>query len=114
LQCRAAHRVLSSPLVELGRADITAHVDWTSLAERAEDCGLSLIGFTDQYHFVTGLLEDCAPRESERRALQTLLHPELLGTRFQYLSFGKNVSEHQLAGFRFARDARGGLGLEGT
>jgi SAM-dependent MidA family methyltransferase len=109
LQCRANHGVLSSPLVEIGRADITAHVDWTSIAERAEEEGLSLLGFTDQHHFVTGLLEDCAPRESERRALQTLLHPEMLGTRFQYLALGKGVPERKLCGFRFARDARKAL-----
>jgi SAM-dependent MidA family methyltransferase len=33
LQCRAQHRVLSSPFEEIGRADITAHVEWTSVAE---------------------------------------------------------------------------------
>jgi SAM-dependent MidA family methyltransferase len=105
LQCRAGHRTVSSPLVDIGRVDMTAHVDWTSIAERAEQHGLALIGFTDQHHFITGLLSGRAPHESERRALQTLLHPELLGTRFQYLALGKKVPEHQLSGFRFARDA---------
>jgi SAM-dependent MidA family methyltransferase len=109
LQCRAGHRIVTSPLVEVGRADVTAHVDWTSIAERAEESGLTLNGFTDQHHFITGLLARLAPRESERRALQTLLHPELLGTRFQFLSLRKNVPEHQLSGFRFARAARGAL-----
>jgi len=109
LQCRAGHRTVSSPLVEIRRVDITAHVDWTSIAERAEQHGLSLIGFTDQHHFITGLLLARAPQESERRALQTLLHPELLGTRFQYLAFGKNVFPEQLRGYRFARDARQAL-----
>ena len=109
LQCRTGHRVASSPLVEIGRADITAHVDWTSIAEHAGHAGLALIGFTDQHHFVTGLLENFAPRENERRALQTLLHPELLGTRFQYLALGKSVPDQELSGFRFARDAREAL-----
>jgi SAM-dependent MidA family methyltransferase len=111
LQCRAEHRAVSSPLVEIGRADITAHVDWTSLAERAEQHGLVLIGFTDQHHFITGLLTRRAPQESERRALQTLLHPELLGTRFQYLALGKNVTGGAMSGFRFARDPRKALGI---
>jgi SAM-dependent MidA family methyltransferase len=109
LQCRADHRAVSSPLVEIGRADITAHVDWTSVAERAEQHGLALIGFTDQHHFITGLLMRRAPQESERRALQTLLHPELLGTRFQYLALGRNVPPQELSGFRYARDARKAL-----
>jgi SAM-dependent MidA family methyltransferase len=111
LQCRATHRALRSPLVEIGRADITAHVDWTSIVEHGEQHGLALAGFTDQYHFITGLLAGRAPPESERRALQTLLHPELLGTRFQYLALGKRVPDQPLSGFRFARDARKALGL---
>lgn len=109
LQCRAEHRAVRSPLEGIGQADITAHVDWTSVAERGEEAGLSLAGFTDQHHFVTGLLTRRAPRESERRALQTLLHPELLGARFQYLALGKDVPPQQLIGFRYARDPRKAL-----
>jgi SAM-dependent MidA family methyltransferase len=109
LQGRANHQATSSPLVEIGRVDITAHVDWTSIAERAEESGLTLIGFTDQHHFITGLLTRRAPQESERRALQTLVHPELLGTRFQFLALGRNAPEQPLSGFRFARDARKSL-----
>jgi SAM-dependent MidA family methyltransferase len=109
LQCRAEHRAVSSPLAEIGRADITAHVDWTSVAERGQASGLKLIGFTDQHHFITGLLTCRAPQESERRALQTLVHPELLGTRFQCLALGRDVPEEPLSGFRYARDARTSL-----
>jgi SAM-dependent MidA family methyltransferase len=105
LQCRAGHRAVSSPLEEIGRVDITAHVDWTSVAERGEACGLKLIGFTDQHHFITGLLTRRAPQESERRALQMLLHPELLGTRFQSLAVGRDVPDQSLSGFRYARGA---------
>jgi SAM-dependent MidA family methyltransferase len=109
LQCRAEHRAVSSPLEEIGRIDITAHVDWTSVAERGEESGLRLIDFTDQHHFITGLLTRRAPGESERRALQTLLHPELLGVRFQCLALGKGVPDQPLSGFRFARDPRKAL-----
>jgi SAM-dependent MidA family methyltransferase len=110
LQGYAAHRRVSSPLDQIGYADIAAHVEWTSVAERAEQCGLTIIGFTDQHHFMTGLLAVTEPAENERRALQTLMHPEFLGTRFQYLALGKNVTSAGLAGFRFARDARTALG----
>jgi SAM-dependent MidA family methyltransferase len=109
LQCRANHHVISSPLVEIGRADMTAQVDWTSLVERAEEHGLSLLGFTDQHHFITGMLARLTAGENDGRALQTLLHPELLGTRFQYLALGKSVPAQPLTGFRFARDARKAL-----
>ena len=110
LQSFARHHTVSSPLDDVGRVDITAHVEWTSVAERAEDSGLKLIGFTDQHHFMTALLARHTPAESERRALQTLLHPEFLGTRFQYLGLSKNIEAAQLRGFRFARDPRHALG----
>jgi SAM-dependent MidA family methyltransferase len=109
LQGYAAHRAVSSPLQEIGRADIASHVEWTSVAERAEACGLTIAGFTDQHHFMTGMLSLISPREDERRALQTLMHPEFLGTRFQYLALGRNVPSAGLTGFRFARDAREAL-----
>ncbi|HEX4630929.1 MAG TPA: SAM-dependent methyltransferase [Chthoniobacterales bacterium] len=109
LQSFARHRTVSSPLKDVGRVDITAHVDWTTLAEGADNSGLKLVGFTDQHHFMTGLLARHTPIESERRALQTLLHPEFLGTRFQYLGLSKNIESAQLTGFRFARGARQAL-----
>jgi SAM-dependent MidA family methyltransferase len=111
LQAFARHRTVASPLEGVGQVDITAHVDWNSVAERAEESGLNLIGFTDQHHFLTGLLARYMPAESERRALQTLLHPEFLGTRFQYLALGKNNPATTLSGFGFARDARKALEL---
>jgi SAM-dependent MidA family methyltransferase len=39
LQVRAQHHLLQSPFDEIGHADITSHVEWTSIAERAEACG---------------------------------------------------------------------------
>ena len=114
LQCYAGHRRGASPLEAIGQTDITAHVDWTSVAERAEDCGLTLTGFTDQHHFITGLLSRMAAEGAEPlsgRALQTLLHPELLGTRFQFLALAKNAPANSLSGFSFARDPRLALGL---
>jgi SAM-dependent MidA family methyltransferase len=109
LQAFARHRTVSSPLTDVGEVDITAHVDWTAVAESAQQCGLDLLGFTDQHHFLTGLLAKYSPDKNERRALQTLLHPEFLGARFQYLCLGQRVAPAQLSGFRFARDAKTAL-----
>jgi len=117
LQCYAQHRTISSPLCEIGEADISAHIDWTSIAARAEEGGLTLVGFTDQHHFITGLISRLTPGEFEgsdastRRALQTLLHPELLGASFQFLALGKNAPSDSLSGFTFARNPRMALGL---
>jgi SAM-dependent MidA family methyltransferase len=114
LQCYSQHQVAPSPLEEPGTIDITAHVEWTSLAERAEECGLRVAGFTDQHHFLTGLMTADPLVEktatANPRALQTLIHPEMLGTKFQFLALAKELaSAGSLGGFQFARDARSGL-----
>ncbi len=102
LQSYAAHRALASPLERVGASDLSAHVEWTSLAERAEESGLTIAGFADQHHFLTGLLaKNAALAGSNGRALQTLLHPEFLGTRFQFLGLTKEFPG-SLGGFRFA------------
>jgi SAM-dependent MidA family methyltransferase len=117
LQIRSQHRSLDSPFAAIGRSDITAHVEWTSVAERAEACGLRLVGFTDQHHFLTGIISELADffekaDPKAKRALQTLLHPEMLGRRFQVLALARNVDATiDLSGFKFARDARTALGL---
>ncbi len=111
LRCYAEHRVISSPLSHLGQVDITAHVEWTSLMEQAVISGLTSCGFTDQHHFLTGLLSGALAAEFEastdpktKRALQTLLHPEMLGRKFQFLVLGKNIEARtRLTGLRFAR-----------
>ena len=115
LQSFAHHRLVPSPLLDAGQTDITAHVDWTSLAERAEECGLWVAGFTDQHHFITALATTFLPNEldeRDRRALQTLLHPELLGRTYQLTALSKNLPNRgQLTGFKFACDPHTALDL---
>jgi SAM-dependent MidA family methyltransferase len=115
LQMREKHRHLPSPFEEIGHADISAHVNWTDLAERAEAKGLRVGGFTDQHHFITGIISahpKLAEEEKSKRALQTLLHPEMLGRAFQVLALNKDVDlAKPLAGFKFARDAHAELGI---
>ncbi|MEY2545889.1 MAG: hypothetical protein QOG48_1006 [Verrucomicrobiota bacterium] len=106
VQARAEHRHLDSVFEQIGDADITAHINWTDIAEHAEAKGLRVAGFTDQHHFLTGIISDLVVPDSPR-ALQTLLHPEMLGRAFQVLLLNKDVDlAEPLAGFKFARDAR--------
>jgi SAM-dependent MidA family methyltransferase len=125
VQARAQHRYLDSPFERIGEADITMHVNWTDIVERAESNGLRVAGFTDQHHFVTGIISELLREEFERedvdlatrRGLQTLLHPEMLGRAFQVLALEKKSAAdtagatayvdlaQPLAGFKFARDA---------
>jgi len=116
LQARRGHQLLDSPLEYIGQADITAHVDWTSIVDSAEAYGLELAGFCDQHHFFTGIVSDlwrdstATADPKSRRALQTLLHPEMLGRKFQVLVLQKNADAN-LAGLHYARDGREALGL---
>ncbi|PYK81289.1 MAG: hypothetical protein DME37_05600 [Verrucomicrobia bacterium] len=114
LQVRAKQKKLSSPFQQIGLADISAHVEWTSLAEAAQSSGTRPTGFTDQHHFLTGIISKFFPEAdfdaSEKRALQTLLHPEMLGRNFQVLALGKDFHE-ELAGFQFGRDPNAALGI---
>jgi SAM-dependent MidA family methyltransferase len=115
LRVVAQHRNISSPLVDVGSTDISAHVDWTSMSEHAENCGLALAGFTDQHHYITALATMFLPNElaePDRRALQTLLHPGLLGRTYQFLALAKDIPPvTRLTGFQFSRDPRAALGL---
>jgi SAM-dependent MidA family methyltransferase len=121
IQVRAQHRRLDSPFEQIGHADITMHVDWTSIARRAEAKGFAIAGFTDQHHFLTGIISELgdwdqssvADSPKAKRALQTLLHPEMLGRAFQVLALTKNVdpTAPPPAGFKFAREPHSVLGL---
>ena len=121
IQVRAQHRHLDSPFDQIGHADITMHVDWTSIARRAEANGFAIAGFTDQHHFLTGIISEpgdwdqssVADSPKAKRALQTLLHPEMLGRAFQVLALAKNVDPTvpPPAGFKFAREPHSVLGL---
>ena len=118
VQIRSRHRNLDSPFEQIGEADITMRVDWKSIAQRAAASGLHVGGFTDQHHFLSGIISalDCGDCDHSlmplslkaKRELQTLLHPEMLGRAFQVLVLTKNVSPdaRQLAGFKFAREPR--------
>ena len=79
---------------------------------------LRVAGFSDQHHFLTGIVSQfgsgdrgqsfLADSRKAKRELQTLLHPEMLGRAFQVLALAKNVGKETdpLAGFKFARDSR--------
>jgi SAM-dependent MidA family methyltransferase len=133
VQVRAQHRNLNSPFDSIGEADITMSVDWRSIVERAQANGLRVAGFTDQHHFLTGIISQFgrggppeppagdwgqSPLPDSRKAkreLQTLLHPEMLGRAFQVLALTKNLDANAppLAGFKFARARRNFLKVVG-
>src|SRR5579883_708265 len=62
LLCYSRHTVHSDPYVRLGQQDLTAHVDFTSLAAAGEGTGLRTLGFTTQQRFLAALGIDEALR----------------------------------------------------
>jgi SAM-dependent MidA family methyltransferase len=117
LSAYADHRRESDPLARPGEIDLTAHVEFTGLVERAEENGLRALGFTDQHHFMVGLGKAHFPEGSrdlrEISALKTLMHPNLMGRSFKVLCLEKGVGlDRALAGFEFARPLRDALGLD--
>ena len=55
LQCYYRHRYHDNPYINIGRQDITAHVDFTALEHWGALCGLHHIGFTQQGLFLMAL-----------------------------------------------------------
>ena len=108
------HHGVDDVLSEPGMRDITAHVDFTSLAKAGEKAGLTTLGFIDQQRFLMGIAHDemtgvSGPRlniQKDVRAWTTLTHPEHLGANFHALIQARNAPA-KLDGLRFVRP--GGL-----
>ncbi len=59
LMCHQGHVADVNPLLDVGRKDITAHVNFTAVALAAQDAGLICLGYTSQARFLMncGLLQ---------------------------------------------------------
>jgi SAM-dependent MidA family methyltransferase len=101
LMCHYRHRAHSDPLVYLGLQDITAHVDFTRVAEAGVANDLELIGFVTQAQFlinagITELLASISAEDSANylplvASAQKLLSPAEMGDLFKVIAFAKNL-----------------------
>jgi SAM-dependent MidA family methyltransferase len=75
LQCYYQHRFHDNPYINIGRQDITAHVDFTALERWGEKCNLKNIGFIQQGLFLMalGLGERIAALSFQKQPLSELL-----------------------------------------
>ncbi len=112
LMCHHRQLAHGDPFSHLGLTDITAHVDFTAVAEAALAQGAELAGYTTQAHFlvncgITGLLTRVSPQDPAYLPLaagaQKLLSPAEMGELFKAIALGKGLSQ-PLIGF-----ARGDL-----
>ena len=92
LMCHRAHLADTDPLVDLGRKDITAHVNFSAIALTAQNAGLDVLGYTTQAHFLMncGLMDDLACADLKTRAnAQKLLTEHEMGELFKVIGFAK-------------------------
>jgi len=106
LQCYYQHRYHNNPFVNIGRQDITTHVNFTALSKYGESLGLDHLGYTQQALFLMslGLGERLNALSNgkisfqqiwqKRNQLHELINPEGLGN-FGVLLQGKNLIEKQ-------------------
>ena len=88
VMCHQAHRADDNPLLDVGRKDITAHVNFTGIAVAAQDAGLGVLGYTSQAHFLIncGLVDALqAASLADRSAGQKLILEHEMGEFFKVI-----------------------------
>ncbi len=113
LMCYYRHRAHGDPLHLPGLQDITAHVDFTALAEAAVSVDLQVAGFSSQAAFlqgcgITDMVDLAAESDMQRqvelaRQLRKLLLPGEMGEAFKVLALSRDWTE-PLLGFSVRDD----------
>jgi SAM-dependent MidA family methyltransferase len=106
LLCYRQQMASENPYEWVGLQDMTAHVDFTTLATVGEEAGLHLTGFTNQMSFLMGLgveqtLEGLEPGSAEFQSIVQLLRPEGMGRTFKVLVQHKGLPQPELDGLRY-------------
>jgi SAM-dependent MidA family methyltransferase len=109
LMAHYRHHAHDDPFYLPGLNDLTAHVDFTAIADAAEESGLELLGYSSQAAFlidcgIAGLLAQVSPEDSARYLPLTnqanrLLSPAEMGELFKVMLVGRGVSLEPV-GFR--------------
>lgn len=108
LMCHLHHHAHADPFVAPGVQDITAHVDFTAMADAAYSADLQILGYTSQARFLMNaglaeLLAQCDPSDARAYAqtvapVQKLLSEAEMGELFKVLAVGRGITS-PLAGF---------------
>jgi SAM-dependent MidA family methyltransferase len=113
LMCHFRHHAHAQPLIYPGLQDITAHVDFTAMADAALEGGLDVLGYTSQARFLmnAGIAELVAAHGASVQdapatagpatlsAVQKLLSEAEMGELFKVLAIGKGL-DTPLMGFQ--------------
>ncbi|MBB5428017.1 class I SAM-dependent methyltransferase [Paraburkholderia atlantica] len=103
LMCHYRHRAHGDPFLYPGLQDITAHVEFTGIAEAGVETGADLLGFTSQARFllnagVTEVLGEIDPADTRRflpaaNAVQKLLSEAEMGELFKVIAFSRGLDD---------------------
>jgi len=103
LMCHYRHRAHGDPFLYPGLQDITAHVEFTGIAEAGVDTGADLLGYTSQARFllntgITEVLGEIDPVDTMRflpaaNAVQKLLSEAEMGELFKVIAFSRGIEE---------------------
>ena len=99
--CHYRHHAHDNPFFYPGLQDITAHVDFTAVAESAIDQGANLLGYTSQAHFlinggIADLMKEISPDNLREylplsAQIQKLTSPAEMGELFKVIALGKGI-----------------------
>ncbi|MGA3248072.1 MAG: SAM-dependent methyltransferase [Paraburkholderia sp.] len=103
LMCHYRHRAHGDPFVYPGLQDITAHVEFTGIAEAGVETGADLLGYTSQARFllnagITEVLGEIDPTDTARflpaaNSVQKLLSEAEMGELFKVIAFSRGIEE---------------------
>ncbi|TWG87566.1 SAM-dependent MidA family methyltransferase [Cupriavidus gilardii J11] len=109
LMCHYRHHAHPDPFLYPGLQDITAHVDFTGVADAATEAGLDLAGFTSQARFlmnagITELLMTLDPNDPRSflpasNAVQKLLSEAEMGELFKVIALTRALDDAVPIGF---------------
>jgi SAM-dependent MidA family methyltransferase len=101
LMCHYRHRAHGDPFVYPGLQDITAHVEFTGIAEAGVEAGADLLGYTSQARFllnagITDALAAYDPGDAARflpaaNAVQKLISEAEMGELFKVIAFSRGI-----------------------
>jgi len=104
--CYSRHTTNEAPYQDIGAQDMTAHVDFSSLAAVGETQSLHVTGLTNQLSFLMGLgvetmMAQLQPESQEFQAAIHLLKPKGMGGTFKVLVQHKGIDNPNLDGLTY-------------
>jgi SAM-dependent MidA family methyltransferase len=101
LMCHYRHRAHGDPFLYPGLQDLTAHVEFTRIAEAGVETGADLLGYTSQARFlmnagITDVLARIDPTDTARflpaaNAVQKLMSEAEMGELFKVIAFSRGI-----------------------